>query len=145
MGYRDDFYVAANVIGYSGNLNDFPSVYFRSASEYGHITEKHPTSQNVGRGIVHPNAGYTIQNVMINGVLKLVEAVNGRVFHESRSTLTSVNGMSDADKAILYQAIWKYPNEKLIDGYADSDFDIIDKADAAHGAAMDLIRARGQK
>jgi len=48
MGYRDDFYRTANIIGYSGQIDSFPSVYFQSSSEYGHITQMHFYPQNDG-------------------------------------------------------------------------------------------------
>jgi len=146
MGYRDDFYVAANVIGYSGTLRDFPSVYFQSGTEYGHITQKHDISQNVGRGTVRPSKGYSIGNMKDkNGTLRLVEAMNGKIMHVSRSTLTPVSSMSGDDKAVLYQAIYNYPNEKLIDGYSDNDLDLIDGARDVHAIAMNELLSKVPK
>jgi hypothetical protein len=91
MGYRDDFYMVQYIIGYSGNLHDFPTVYFRKGNEYGHITQKHPCPQNVGRMAVRSSADYWIGNEPVHGTLKLLEKENGVVFHESRSTLTEVD------------------------------------------------------
>jgi hypothetical protein len=137
MGYRDDFYVTDNVIGYSGNLLDFPTVYFQSGTEYGHITQKHDTSQNVGRGKVRSAKGYTIENRKdSNGEMRLFESVNGKVFHASRGTLTSLASMTEAQKAVLFQAIWQNTGEKYIDGYTDEIFDQIDDTKANHGALM---------
>jgi hypothetical protein len=137
MGYRDDFYVVDNVIGYSGNLLDFPTVYFQSGSEYGHITQKHDTSQNVGRGRVKSSKGYTIENRKDgSGTLRLFESVNGKVFHASRGILTSVGSMTEDQKAVLYQAIWQNTGEKYIDGYNDEIFDAIDDQREKHGALM---------
>ena len=146
MGYRDDFYTVDNVIGYSGTLTDFPSVYFQSESEFGHITQKHGDSQNVGRGHVESSEGYSIGNEMTeDGVLKLKESLGGQSFHTSRSVLTSLEGMSEGDKAIVYQAIWKYQEEKQITWFAKKDFQIIDKAHAVHKLAMHEIRKAGRK
>ena len=64
MGYRDDFYTADNLIGYSGDLYKTPTVYFESDSEYGHITQAHPYPQNVGREPVESNEGYFLGNEM---------------------------------------------------------------------------------
>ena len=87
MGYRDDFYMVQYIIGYSGNLHAFPTVYFRKGNEYGHITQKHPCPQNVGRMAVRSSADYWIGSEPGQGTLKLLEKENGVVFHESRSTL----------------------------------------------------------
>lgn len=118
MAYRDDFYHVDNIYGYSGSLHEFPTVYFLSSEEFGHITQEHVTSQNVGRQAVEDADGYSIGNETVNGVLKLVEKMDGRVFHESRTTLTRVS-KSDTDAfAICSQAIWKYQDEKYISSYS---------------------------
>lgn len=121
MGYRDDFYCAANVIGYSGQLQSFPTVYFQTKTGYGHITQEHDLSQNVGRNAVEDGTGYTIGNEMVNGVLKLVEKKNGHIFHESRSTLTKVGQNDQNTLAVLTQAIWKCPEEKYISAFSKKD------------------------
>ena len=118
MAYRDDFYHADNIIGYSGTLHEFPTIYFLTAKEYGHITQEHGYGQNVGRQEVRNAAGYTIGNESVKGKLKLLEKMNGRVFHESRTTLTKVS-KSDVDAfAICSQVIWKYPDEKYISNFS---------------------------
>ncbi len=121
MGYRDDFYVAANIVGYSGRLESFPSVYFLTTQEYGHITQEHDYSQNVGRSKVHSARGYTIGNEMVGSVLKLVEKMNGRIFHESRTTLTTVDQNDAETMAVLGQVIWKYQDQKYITDFSRAD------------------------
>jgi len=130
MGYRDDFYTAANMIGYSGDLHSFPTVYFQSGQEFGHITQKHDTSQNVGRGTVCAAENYSIGNEMVEGAMKLVEKIGTKAFHVSRSTLTPVAQMSNDDQSIISQAIWNCTDEKYIDGYTDEIFDALDATDA---------------
>jgi hypothetical protein len=143
MGYRDDFYRTANIIGYSGQIRSFPSVYFKSSSEYGHITQIHSYPQNVGRMKVESSVGYTIGNEPIDGVLKLVEKVNGNIFHESRSTLTRIVGHQDF--ALLAQAIWRYPAEKYISEFGQltentkTDVDIIEGSEDAMANFRDLL------
>jgi hypothetical protein len=118
MAYRDDFYHVDNILGYSGNLQEFPTVYFLTSKEYGHITQEHGYGQNVGRQEVESATGYSIGNENVNGTLKLVEKMNGNVFHESRTTLTKVS-KSDADAfALCSQAIWKYQDEKYISNFS---------------------------
>lgn len=136
MGYRDDFYTAENVIGYSGKLHDFPTVYFQTAAEAGHITQKHGTSQNVGRQAVFASDGYKIENRTVNGELRLVESRGGRVCHVSRSVLTAIGGMIAGDKAVLYQAIHDNPNEKLISRYDDKTHKLIDETMERHDGVM---------
>ena len=139
MGYRDDFYVVENVIGYSGKLDKFPTVYFQTATEAGHITQKHDASQNVGRQETFSSAGYVIENRKVNGETRLVESLNGKGFHVSRGVFTPVAGLSDGDKAILYQAIRNYPNEKLISEYGNKDWKLIDETMARHGEVMKQV------
>src|SRR5210317_838788 len=114
MGYRDDFYVAENLIGYTGDLHSFPTVYFKKGDEFGHITQKHDSGTNVGRGSVRKDSTYTIGNEMVKGKMKLLEKRRGKVFHQSRSTLTRIDDMTPDDKAIVLQAIWTYTDEKYI-------------------------------
>jgi hypothetical protein len=139
MGYRDDFYAVENVIGYSGKLSSFPTVYFQSATEAGHITQKHDSSQNVGRQAVFSSKGYVIENRKVNGERRLVEFVDGHAMHVSRSTFTAITGMTDGDKGVLYQAIRNNPNEKLISEYSEKDYTIMDETMKRHDAAMKQV------
>ena len=52
MGYRDDFFIASNIVGYTGDLQDNPTVYFETDEEQAHITQAHKKADNVGRGAV---------------------------------------------------------------------------------------------
>ena len=144
MGYRDDFYMVQNIIGYTGNINNFPTVYFQKGQEYGHITQKHDESQNVGRMEVYSSAGYWIGNEMVGAVLKLVEKVNGEIFHESRSTLTTVNIFAPANRdavALLAQSIYnRDAGEKYISTFSEKDFDIIDATMANKARVLAQIK-----
>ena len=80
MGYRDDFYIKDNILGYTGDLNDIKfTVYFADAGRmnprtvevngkqqvlvsFGRITQDHPNKDNVGRGAVHECYSYSISN-----------------------------------------------------------------------------------
>lgn len=141
MGYRDDFYAIGNIIGYSGTLIDFPTVYFQTATEFGHITQRHGYVQNVGRNAVENAAHYTIGNELVNGVPKLVEKKHGQVFHESRSTLKRIdpNNFETVDfrvLGILTQAIRDNPNEKNISSFSRSDQIGIQRAESNMAAVL---------
>lgn len=147
MGYRDDFYMVQNIIGYTGDLHDFPTVYFLKGDEFGHITQKHAESQNVGRMEVYSSNKYFIGNELVNGSKRLVEKINGKVIHTSRSTLTKVDVFEPANKetvALLAQSIYgRDQGEKYISGWSNKDFDMVDKARAAKDQVLaQLPRAK---
>ena len=147
MGYRDDFYMVQNIIGYTGNLNDFPTVYFLKGSEYGHITQKHGDSQNVGRMEVYSSTTYTIGNELVDGTMKLVEKVDGQSIHTSRSTLTRVDVFAPAQRdtvALLAQSIYnRDQGEKYISSWSEKDFDKVDATIAAKAKVLaQLPKAR---
>src|ERR1700754_1766318 len=82
MPYRGDFYRAENLIGYTGKLDDFPTVYFHklSTGEFGHITQKHDIQTNVGREVVMiSDGGYRYVN---EDVTDKSGKVIGRALHE---------------------------------------------------------------
>ncbi len=80
MGYRDDFYVKKNIIGWTGDINgDAFTVYFADSMgsppktvqvggvdqivvEFGHITQKHDCPYNIGREEVGESFSYSIFN-----------------------------------------------------------------------------------
>ena len=144
MGYKDNFYMVQNIIGYTGNINDFPTVYFQKGKEYGHITQKHDETQNVGRMEVYESADYWIGNEMVGPTLKLVEKENGKIFHESRSTLTKVDTFNPANRdavALLAQSIYnRDAGEKYISSYSKKDFDTIDATIATKAKVLAQIK-----
>ena len=85
MGYRDDFYKEENILGYTGQLGSNPTVYFADAGgvnpklqqvgdkqkvvvQFGHITQAHDDSTNVGRERVREAFSYSICNVVDRSV-----------------------------------------------------------------------------
>ena len=89
MAYRADFYIPANIIGYTGVLKKNPTVYFLSSTEYGHITQVHDAWENAGREEVHPNNSYEFGN-RADQVLFEQDSACGMT-HQSRSPMTLVN------------------------------------------------------
>lgn len=79
-GYRDDFYVERNILGWTGDINgDAFTVYFADSCgdpprtvrignvdqivvQYGHITQKHDCPYNEGREEVGESFSYSIFN-----------------------------------------------------------------------------------
>lgn len=116
MGYRDDFFIVQNIIGYTGPLHELPSVYFRTKLEYGHITQVHPHSFNWGRTEVKTDPDWKITNEC-PGPDKCRDAPHskrsheingqGRAFHRSRDLFVEVT--SQEERAILAQAIYRCP------------------------------------
>lgn len=105
MAYGNDFYVKANIIGYTGDLNDNPTVYFQKGNRFGRITQDHPHANNIGRNRVREYTDYRISNV--DG--KAQEYYNGSVRHTSRNSFIAVT--SDT-AAVLALAISNFPNKK---------------------------------
>jgi hypothetical protein len=121
MTYRDDFYVVGNMYGYTGQVNDNPTVYFVSATEHGRITQDHPRTENIGRDVVKSIEGYSIGNEPdANGVLRCLEydeyvGYDRATFdksHRSRGALVLISETAAADRAVLAQSIWRHTELK---------------------------------
>jgi hypothetical protein len=113
MGYRDDFYVVDNIVGYTGDIKKDPTVYFESGEEYGHITQWHEYDWNIGREYVCSLEGYNAGNTNEGtDKVRLQESLGTDIIHVSRNQLISTEGMSAGDKDLLKQSIWKCQNEK---------------------------------
>jgi len=118
-GYRPDVYCSTNIIGYTGALHLNPTVYFLSETHYGHITQSHDSSWNIGREIVGertplPGYHYEIKNVLKNGIEIAGEyivsddgtsSING---HISRSKFIDCRRAGMNTFALLSQAIWRF-------------------------------------
>ena len=79
MPYRNDFYIRENIIGYTGNLHNNPTVYFsnklgknletisidgvdENLIVFGHITQEHDEADNIGRMKLRQSYSYQIIN-----------------------------------------------------------------------------------
>jgi hypothetical protein len=133
MGYRDDFYIQANIIGYTGGINRDPTVYFLTGpahgpNEFGHITQAHNIIANVGREGVVRAALYEMRQ---GAGGELEEWADGVCIHPSRNAFVAV---SQATLPTLAQAIGRFPNQKRISDFAlDKYFAIVDKSDREGG------------
>jgi hypothetical protein len=111
VAYAPEFYVPENIIGYTGVLNKNPTVYFLSATHYGHITQVHDTWRNVGRETIRPNARYVFGNVGNNNCL--IESDDAAPMgHTSRSAMILVG--TGALPPELTHAIMVHPEQKAL-------------------------------
>jgi hypothetical protein len=130
MAYRADFYIRENIIGWTGNLFDNPTVYFirnldDGTMEFGHITQDHPSPGNIGRGGVNRCAqgAYTIGNYLFeteDGALFWAseeEAPSVDYYHMSRNTFAEVDELNPAQRTLLTLSI--YNHKRLKPKYAE--------------------------
>jgi len=110
MGYRDDFYIERNIVGYTGRLGVKPTVYFENQTEYGRITQDHPNAGNIGRNKVRQKAGYQVSNQLSKGFFHAVEKNTG-VTHKSRNPIYNAH-ISKFERSRLAKAIALFPNLK---------------------------------
>ncbi len=68
VAYEPNFYQAQNIVGYTGDKDKSPTVYFMSDKYYGHITQAHDCPFNVGREIIQPLIASPAQGSDINGM-----------------------------------------------------------------------------
>jgi hypothetical protein len=112
MGYRDDFYCTESIIGYTGDLDNRPTVYFQSKDEYGRITQAHKNPKNVGRNAVGDigKDGHEMRNENLpEKGMRLVEYRNGKKYHTSRNKFNDVTAEA---RDQLVRAIDAYQNLK---------------------------------
>ncbi len=110
MGYRDDFYISGNIIGYTGAIGSDPTVYFLRGKEFGRITQDHPNRDNIGRNIVRTHGDYSITNDVTTG--HAVEFYNTKIRHRSRNPFMPIEKVKFMDQVELVKAIARFPNAK---------------------------------
>ncbi len=107
MGYRDDFYIVENIVGYTGNLHQNPTVYFYiggATSTFGHITQAHTLDENVGREKVITDDEYVAGNITRQGhTFFFEEWSDGQ--HPSRTPMVFRAQFGANDINVLAQAI----------------------------------------
>ncbi len=108
-GYEDEFYRKENIIGYTGALDENPTVYFRNGKTFGRITQDHSNPKNIGRNKIRLKEDYSITNDGNEG--KAIEIYDGAVKHRSRNAFVTIEGNEDA-LPILEIAIEQFPNIK---------------------------------
>ena len=123
--YRPDFYIPENIIGYTGRIDDNPTVYFMTGpahgpNEYGHITQAHDIGPNVGREGVHRSARYEMR---VGATGNLEEWDGGRCIHPSRHPFTAVAGLKPKSKYLLSCAIARFSEKKQVELFSEQQRD----------------------
>ncbi len=114
MDYEKDFYILENIIGYTGDRQNKPTVYFLkkfgvNSNKFGRITQYYPDNlDNEGRSIVRDYYDYMIANT-IEG--EGYEYYGGQVRHNSRHKYISVVN-DERLQAVLATSIVAFPNKK---------------------------------
>ncbi len=121
MGYKDLFYVAGNIIGYTGTIQSNPTVYFQNGASFGHITQNHKIKENIGREEVFWRPNYSITNELIKNRPTCVERIGSQVIHESRNKFISVHAMSSLHKNILKRSILNFTQMKALNSSLSTD------------------------
>ena len=127
MPYRADFYIPENIIGYTGQIDNNPTVYFMEGpahgpNEYGHITQAHRIGPNEGRETVRSSAQYEMR---AGAAGNLEEWDAGRRIHSSRSRFIPVAGLNAKSKYLLSCAIARFSEKKRIDLFSEQQQDEI--------------------
>ena len=104
--YEGSFYVRGNIIGYTGDIESNPTVYFKEGNKFGRITQDHPIASNIGRNLVRTASDYKITNGS-NG--KAEEFYNGGVKHRSRNPFKTASWF---EKFTLSKAIDRFKEKK---------------------------------
>ncbi|MEM9259861.1 MAG: hypothetical protein AAGA62_09460 [Bacteroidota bacterium] len=112
MAYYPDFYHKSNIVGYTGNLYDAPTVYFERRTSYGirfgHITQDHRFTINIGREKVREHSDYRMYNR--GGSAR--EYWNGAENHTSRTELRGKRELNMQALQVLAKAIDRFPDLK---------------------------------
>lgn len=132
MPYRDNLYQKENIIGYTGDPNNNPTVYFKQENKnkngtvesvtFGHITQDHGLYFNIGREEAGVAETYEIKNdgkLNEQGQKTAQEYANGVMFHPSRNAFTDVS-KNDKMKEHLSDSIEKFAEikQRYISKYA---------------------------
>ena len=117
--YGTDFYVPENIVAYTGDLKNNPTVYFieygdNGEKTYGHITQDHKYDKfNIGREKIESDPSYELTNEWDNRKgLASNEKLHGQVFHPSRGAHKLVAPEDETVRKELVKAINKYKGIK---------------------------------
>lgn len=112
MAYYPDFYHPNNIIGYTGDLNNKPTVYFMRKTgvgyRFGRIIQKSKNPARIGRSVVREFPVYRIEN---RGG-RVCESYDG-IVRKGRRRIKMGRELDMRSINTLAQAIRKLPNRTL--------------------------------
>ncbi|MEM8582697.1 MAG: hypothetical protein AAGF87_00440 [Bacteroidota bacterium] len=112
MAYYPDFYHPSNIIGYSGNLHNKPTVYFMRRTAYGYrigrIIQRSSNSKRIGRAEVREYPRYRIGN---RGG-RVAEWYDKKI-RKGRRAFVPAQRLNMSAISILTRAIERYPNRAI--------------------------------
>jgi len=120
MEYAPEFYTKANIIGYTGNLHNNPTVHFKKGSAFGYILQRSlfntvaPTYCSSGRSMVMKDSSHETMNPECpDGTTRYMEFLGGQRTSIFTSSFYEVNA---SNMEILAQAIQnkKYLRRPLV-------------------------------
>ena len=94
--YAENLYKPENIIGYTGDINKDPTVYFQKGDHNGHITQNHKNEGNIGRDIVLSSPSFE-KDIMPSGVL--IESIKDEAVHVSRNTFVKLPSADELKKS----------------------------------------------
>ncbi|MGB0949264.1 MAG: hypothetical protein ACPGU0_04070, partial [Marinirhabdus sp.] len=92
-----------NIIGYTGDIHDNPTVFFKKGNKFGRITQDHQHEDNIGRNRVKSHSDHSIENR--DG--RAHEYYNGQERYNSHHQFIAVDQHS-ADLDTLTEAANRY-------------------------------------
>jgi len=133
MSYESDFYRPENIIGYTGDINLDPTVYFKDPPDgippqrvkYGHITQEHRLGKivaasgevlsegaNVGREKVHFSQHYHMEDGPGHHLQEWDDERSDQPVHTSRNQFIPKAGLDARAMYLLSCAIARFTEEK---------------------------------
>lgn len=109
MSYEEEFYTPENIIGYTGDFQVNPTVYFKNGNKFGRITQTHADNDNIGRSLVREYTDYRIGNTAPSGTAE--EYYDGEVQHVSRHPFVAAQEHSHG-KTVLAASILAHTEAK---------------------------------
>lgn len=114
MAYCNWLYNMHNIIGYTGAINDRPTVYFRMGRAYGRITQNHKLPYNIGREKYKIHVAYRMENRRLeDDKIHLIEWEATRPIHVSRNAFVPRSRFRPGELLTLSVALYRFPDLKL--------------------------------
>lgn len=120
MEYAPEFYIRENIIGYTGNLHNNPTVHFKKGSAFGYILQRSllnsvaPAYCSSGRSIVMKDSSHETMNPECpDGTTRYMEFLGGQRTSIFISSFQEVNAFN-IDKLALAIKNKKYLRKPFV-------------------------------